>query len=136
MLRRPTIACVLVLLAGCQDYNFNPVGKCIIQPGASRIKIANLSTADILFVVDDSGSMEPAQANLARNFVAFINALAATQTDRQAKGLDALDFHVAITTSSVFENQARGRTCTSVAGALTCAVDAFTPYHGASTYAC
>jgi hypothetical protein len=138
MLRRPTIArttacaAAVALLAGCQDYNFNPVGKCIIQPGASRIKIANLSTADILFVVDDSGSMEPAQTNLANNFDAFIGSLAATQTDRLSKALDPLDFHIAITTSSIFENQAAGSSCTGG----TCTVPAFTPYHQQEQYAC
>jgi hypothetical protein len=135
MLHRSLVGCALVLLAGCQDYNFNPVGKCVIQPGSSRIRIANLSTADILFVIDDSGSMEPAQANLARNFDTFISALAATQSDRLSKGLDALDFHVAITTSSIFENQAAS-TCVSVGGTLTCNVPAFTPYHGPVSYAC
>ncbi len=103
MLRRSLALLVLCALAGCQDYNFNPVGKCVIQPGSSRIKLSSLGTADILFVIDDSGSMAPEQANLARNFGSFIDALKVLQAQRAADKLEFFEFHVAITTSSVFE---------------------------------
>ena len=103
MLRRSLALLVLCALAGCQDYNFNPVGKCVIQPGSSRIKLGSLGTADLLFVIDDSGSMAPEQASLARNFGSFITALKALQAARAADKLDPFEFHVAITTSSVFE---------------------------------
>jgi len=103
MLRRSLALLVLCTLAGCQDYNFNPVGKCVIQPGSARIKLSSLGTADLLFVVDDSGSMAAEQANLARNFGSFIDALKVLQADRAAIGLEPFEFHVAITTSSVFE---------------------------------
>ncbi len=103
MLRRSSAVIALCALAGCQDYNFNPVGKCIIQPGSSRIQLANVSTADILFVVDDSGSMSAEQASLARNFSAFIGSLATAQAERIQNGLDPFEFHLAVTTSSVFE---------------------------------
>ncbi|HEX9291491.1 MAG TPA: hypothetical protein VF904_18360, partial [Anaeromyxobacteraceae bacterium] len=104
MLRRSIAALALCALAGCQDYNFNPVGKCVIQPGSSRVQLASTATADILFVVDDSGSMAPEQARLARNFNAFITALAQAQTDRVANGLEPFEFHVAVTTSAIFES--------------------------------
>jgi hypothetical protein len=104
MLRRSIVAIALFFLAGCQDYNFNPVGKCVIQPGSSRVTLANVSTADILFVVDDSGSMSAEQERLKTNFRAFIDALAAAQAQRiNQDGLDPFEFHIAVTTSSVFE---------------------------------
>jgi hypothetical protein len=106
MLRRSLALLVLCALAGCQDYNFNPVGKCVIQPGSSRIKLGSLGTADLLFVIDDSGSMAPEQASLARNFGFFITALKTLQQARAADKLDPFEFHVAITTSSVFEGWA------------------------------
>ena len=61
----------------------------------SRSRLRQMSrgsspTADILFVIDDSGSMAPEQANLAQNFQAFIDTLAQTQRDRAAIGLDPL----------------------------------------------
>jgi hypothetical protein len=103
MTRRSIVGLALLLLAGCQDYKFNPVGKCIVQTGSERIQLSSVSTADILFVVDDSGSMLSEQKRLADNFGSFINALAQTQAQRAAIGLEPLEFHLAITTSSVFE---------------------------------
>jgi len=105
MLRR-SIAClapVLVLVTGCQNYNFNPVGKCIIQPGSTSFQLSGEATADVLFVVDDSGSMQPEQARLAANFSAFIDDLATAQKARSANGQQPFEFHIAVTTSSIFE---------------------------------
>lgn len=132
MPRRAALAC-LVALAGCQGYNFNPVGKCVIQPGSTRIKVDNVSTADLLFVVDDSGSMASNQANLAQNFSVFIDELATTQKDRATRGLTPLDFHVAITTSAVYENLPAqgGPVCTSAVCTFNTFID-----NSQQTYAC
>jgi hypothetical protein len=117
MPRRPSLARAWILLAllasGCQDYNFNPVGHCLLQPGSERITLSNLATADILFVVDDSGSMRGEQDNLAANFELFVNDLTATNADRVARALEPLDFHIAITTTSVFQATSNGTTCRS-----------------------
>jgi hypothetical protein len=131
MLRRPIVAVVLCTLAGCQDYNFNPVGKCIIQPGSQRILISSVSTADVLFVVDDSGSMDPMQANLSRNFDAFITSLAQAQADRKSQQLDPFEFHIAITTSSIFQNFKGGQACS---GGI-CSIGG-NSVHGDYQYAC
>lgn len=106
MLRRSTVALAVAVaaLAGCHNYNFNPVGKCVIQPGSTRIQLASTATADLLFVVDDSGSMAPEQAGLARNFGQFIAAMSKAQQDRANAGLEPFEFHVAVTTSSIFES--------------------------------
>jgi len=94
----------VAVVGGCQSYNFNPVGSCLIQPGQKQVKLGDVTTADILFVVDDSNSMDPKQQALAQNFSAFIASLAATQADRAVNGLDPFDFHIAVTTSSVFRD--------------------------------
>jgi hypothetical protein len=94
----------VVVIAACQDYNLNPVGSCLIQPGSKVVKLDSLSTADILFVVDDSQSMTPKQDALANNFSSFIAALAAVQADRKSHGLDAFDFYIAVTSSSIFDD--------------------------------
>ncbi len=96
------VAAVVLGVWGCQDYNFNPVGSCIIQPGSRQVRLEDVSVADVLFVVDDSGSMAGEQQNLSRNFGAFIFALAKENRARVASGLKPLEFHLAVTTSSVF----------------------------------
>ncbi len=101
-------AAAVAVVVGCQDYNLSPVGACLIQPGSRRVKLSDVATADILFVVDDSGSMAGEQTNLAQNFGAFILALAKTNQQRVARGLDALEFHIAVTTSSIFRNYFSG----------------------------
>lgn len=114
------LAVVLTLVAaGCQDYNFNPVGHCLLQPGSERVTLSNVSTADVLFVVDDSGSMGEEQAALAANFDRFINNLNATNAVRANGGLLPIDFHIAVTTSSVYWNPVQPQACRSdCAGAL------------------
>jgi hypothetical protein len=111
--RRPARAWLLLALlaSGCQDYNFNPVGHCLLQPGSERITLSNLATADILFVVDDSGSMRGEQQNLAENFGVFVNELTQTNLDRIANQLEPLEFHIAITSTSVFEATSTNTTC-------------------------
>jgi len=108
------------VVGGCQDYNFNPVGSCVVQPGVKQVKLADVSTADILFVVDDSGSMDPKQQALAQNFDAFIGNLNAFNADRGSRGLEPFDFHIAITTSSVFRNYDLGKVCVASGGGRQC----------------
>lgn len=113
-------ALALVALAGltaCQDYRFNPVGKCLLQPGQARVSVEDISTADILFVIDDSGSMDPIQTALAQNFGSFITQLVSTQAARVASGKEPIDFHVAVTSSSVFV--ANAGSCTGAPAACT-----------------
>jgi hypothetical protein len=104
--RAPALAAVLVLAAaGCQDYNFNPVGHCLLQPGNQRFTLSNVSSADVLFVVDDSGSMAGEQERLADAFADFVDNLTSTNVGRARNGLLPLDFHVAVTTTSIFANR-------------------------------
>jgi hypothetical protein len=136
MVRRPSSArawiVLTLLVSGCQDYNFNPVGHCLLQPGSERVTLSNLATADILFVVDDSGSMRGEQDGLAANFDAFVNNLTTVNTERASNGLDPLDFHIAITSTSVFQatyNQTTCRNdCAGGNGAQYCCAAGAAPY--------
>ena len=114
----------LVAAAGCQDYNFNPVGQCIIQPGSRRVTLETVTSADVLFVVDDSGSMAGEQQKLSDNFGEFIDNLNQTNLDRVDNDLEPIDFHLAVTTTSVFQNDYAGascrRDCPNAAGGLVC----------------
>jgi len=115
-------------LAGCQDYTFNPVAACVVMAGSTRVTLSLESSADILFVVDDSPSMDPKQAGLAASFGDFIGRVVQTNTDRVAHGLVPVDLHLAITTSSVFLANAAGTYCRDGgAGGSCCTPGACTP---------
>jgi len=118
--------------AGCQDYNFNPVGHCVVQPGAARVTLSDIKTADVLFVVDDSGSMQGEQQKLKDNFKVFIDNLDAFNAARTAEGVEAIEFHVAVTTTSVFLNNQSAALCRAdcpgaAAGNVCCRMENSTP---------
>jgi hypothetical protein len=121
--------------AGCQDYNFNPVGECVIQPGTRRVQLSAVTTADVLFVVDDSGSMGGEQEALATNFDRFIKSLNDANLKRVAAvpPLEPIDFHLAVTTTSVFDNlpdrynPVCRNDCPNTAGSVCCEMSGLTP---------
>ncbi len=81
-----------MMLMGC-DKSANgdsllPTGQSFTQSAAS----VSSNKIDVLWVVDNSGSMSPAQTNLVNNFRSFI-------TKFQAKGFD---FQIAVTTSDAY----------------------------------
>jgi len=76
----------LALAAGCQKDPPNAVTTC------QGLAVVDDRT-DILFVVDDSGSMYDKQENLAQNFGAFIDRLAASPARN--------DYQIGVTTTSV-----------------------------------
>ncbi|MFT3916741.1 MAG: hypothetical protein QM704_22470 [Anaeromyxobacteraceae bacterium] len=130
-MRRPALGAFLSVglalgAAGCQDYNFNPVGKCLIQPATERVKLSDVSSADVLFVIDDSGSMEGEQAALSAAFSSFVTNLDAYNQSLVSSGLQPFDYHLAVTTTSVMFNNGSGlgatcrSDCSGHPGSLVC----------------
>jgi hypothetical protein len=65
----------LALASGCLDYQFRVVKPESTKEVKRAVAAAKPTPVDILFVVDNSGSMADEQMNLARNFDKFINVL-------------------------------------------------------------
>ena len=63
-------------------------------PGSNPGTVQQCNKMDIVFVVDDSGSMEEEQTNLATNFPMFAQLLSQYQVDGQP-----LDFRIGVTTT-------------------------------------
>lgn len=72
-----------------------PVGTIGGKPAGENPAADECQKMDIVFVVDDSGSMAEEQSNLATNFPKFITVLDAFKTKSGAK----LDYRVAVTTT-------------------------------------
>lgn len=81
----------LFALFGCQDYLFEQKCPEAIKESTVSKAAAKPTPADILFIVDNSGSMADEQENLARNFDRFINALVGTD-----------DYRIAVVTTDQF----------------------------------
>ena len=82
------LLCALAHCGGCDSVPRDAVTNCevtTILPAAAR--------TDILFVVDDSGSMHDEQENLATSFHAFVERLASSPVEN--------DFQIGVTTTSV-----------------------------------
>lgn len=56
---------------GCQDYGYEEVPQTILPGGLEIIEVPVSHDADILFLVDNSGSMAGEQAQLGKSFEAF-----------------------------------------------------------------
>ena len=103
MPRRTAIAALVAALSGCGAFDSVPAGavtECQVEtlvPGAVK--------TDILFVVDDSGSMAVEQANLATSFDSFIRALASSTVQD--------DFQIGVTTTSVDLARCDDASCSS-----------------------
>ena len=63
--------------------------------GASSGKVEECKKMDIVFVVDNSGSMKEEQDNLAANFPKFVKVI----NDYKTKSGDQLDYRIAVTSS-------------------------------------
>jgi hypothetical protein len=102
----------------------------VVEDPPPDLPTADVSTADVLFVVDDSGSMAAEQAGLATAFSQFVAATDAINANRVAGGLVPVDLHVAITTTSVFRSpritgtSVCRNTCSGATGANVCCVEA------------
>ncbi len=81
-----------VLFLGCQDYGFEELPRSVIKEKRWSQTISVSSSADILFVVDNSGSMGGEQEQLGRSFSRF------TQVLKEKFG-DV--FHIAVVTTGM-----------------------------------
>ena len=68
-------ALTLTTASGCLDHPLKPAESDSSQVKEDQIQLNVNKDVDILFVIDNSGSMGEEQANLAANFDAFINVL-------------------------------------------------------------
>ena len=96
MTRRINTAVVALLLAalpGCTSCDSVP-GGALLNCQTTQVLPASVST-DILFVIDDSGSMAANQANLANNLDVFIDTLIASPVQN--------NFRIGITNTSIEE---------------------------------
>lgn len=93
-----------VFSVGCQDYVFEPVLSGFITSVSREVHIPLISNVDMLFVMDDSGSMTGNQANVARNLDHFIQLFEDRNAQRELDDLEPLDFQIGVASTSILQN--------------------------------
>jgi hypothetical protein len=103
-----TLAAVAFSLWAC---NSHPLSAPKPQPVAENVQLRELNpirNVDILFVIDNSGSMREEQMNLAQNFPAFMDEL---------RKIDGADLQIAVTSTDLGGGAMTARTtCPTVGG--------------------
>lgn len=84
-------AALVVGTTGCNPHPLKPVETDIQQENETQLRLTVNKDVDVLFVIDNSGSMGEEQANLAQNFDAFIDTL-------EAEGVEA-NYRIGVTTT-------------------------------------
>jgi hypothetical protein len=90
---RPTTTLLLAALAALPGCACDTVPPDAVQDCEASAVLPDVVQTDILFVIDDSGSMSQEQANLRDNLAAFIDALVASPVEN--------DFRIGVTSTSV-----------------------------------
>ena len=81
----PVIAVALALpLGGCLERKLKPLNPCLVSGVVAEIAVTNIDKIDLLFMVDNSGSMREEQAALQTQFPNLIRVL--TTGDRDGDG--------------------------------------------------
>jgi hypothetical protein len=92
---RTTTSLLLAALAALPGCACDTVPADAVQDCSASYVLPGSVATDILFVIDDSGSMSQEQANLSANLGAFIDSLALSPVDN--------DFRIGVTSTSVEE---------------------------------
>lgn len=71
----------LLLAVGCSERDASPASPCTYETFDAYIQLENVSKVDLLFVIDNSNSMEDEEAALARELPTLIRILATGDFD-------------------------------------------------------
>ncbi|MBX2811542.1 MAG: VWA domain-containing protein [Myxococcales bacterium] len=102
----------------CQDYPFEQRCAEAVRETRTQVELANPVPVDILFVIDNSGSMQDEQENLSNNFSSFISVLAASQ----------LNYRIGVVTTDVGPSEEIRTNGPEIGGVQTETIDNDPPY--------
>ena len=75
------LASVVLVLAGCPNQDLKPLVPCTLTGVSREVSVDRVEKVDLLFVVDNSGSMTEEQASLADQIPRLVNVLATGDRD-------------------------------------------------------
>ncbi|HEY2735400.1 MAG TPA: hypothetical protein VGI70_15490, partial [Polyangiales bacterium] len=98
-----TSALVLTLLSACLERELKPLNPCLVSGVTDEVQVNNLDKVDLLFMVDNSGSMKDKQLSLREQFPKLIKTLATgiRSTDTTVSFTPVKDLHLGVVTSDM-----------------------------------
>ncbi len=75
------VLCVIASTTACLDRELAPLSPCLITTVNDTISVQNVDTVDVLFMVDNSGSMREEQAALVRELPEMVRVLSSGDRD-------------------------------------------------------
>ena len=104
-LLKPLIAVALIavaLLSGCLDRKLKALNPCLVSGVVAEIAVTNIDKVDLLFMVDNSGSMSQEQSALREQFPKLISVLASGDPGMgKEKFPPAKDLHLGVVSSDL-----------------------------------
>jgi hypothetical protein len=92
-----------LLLGGCLDRRLKPLNPCLVSGVVATVSVTNIDKVDLLFMVDNSGSMKEEQEALREEFPNLIRVL--TTGDRDGDNMmdfpPARDLHLGVVSSDM-----------------------------------
>jgi hypothetical protein len=89
------------VLGGCLDRPLKPLNPCLVSGVVAEIAVTNIDKVDLLFVVDNSGSMKEEQASLQREFPKLIRTLATGERPPKMPFPPAEDLHLGVVSTDM-----------------------------------
>jgi hypothetical protein len=88
-------------LGGCLERKLKPLNPCLVSGVVADIRVDNIDKVDILFMVDNSGSMREEQASLRKEFPKLIQTLTTGMRPDGSKFSAARDLHLGVVSSDM-----------------------------------
>ena len=96
-------------LLGCPDEDLAPLAPCTVSGVSDDVPVTGVDKVDLLFMIDNSGSMAQEQANFAEQLPKLVRILTTGDNDKNGDGkisedetfTPARDLHIGVVTSDM-----------------------------------
>src|SRR4051812_30734168 len=92
---------LVALTSGCLDRELKPLNPCLVSGVTRKVAVTNVDFVDLLFVVDNSGSMRQEQGSLREQFPKLITTLATGKKSNGDTFPPVKDMHLGVVSSDM-----------------------------------